>query len=388
MRRQHRIDLVPGFDERRQGHAGLFLQPFEHLHHVARLLEICGARPVSHMHQKVSLQGLFKRCLKTVDQVCRQVRDETDRVDQRSFSERRQLQLADRRIEGRERHVLGEHVCAGETVEQGRLAGVRIADQRNDRRAGTAAAGALHGAGAFDFIQIAPQADDLVVQHPAVRLKLAFTWARQEAGATALTLKVGPRAHEARALIQDARQLDLQAALFRPCPEAEDFEDQPGPVDDLHAEAFLEVALLNRGQRAVDDSQRAVFGFKVRRHAIHDTAGQQEGGIDLADLVRPDKAEPATEGFNKARCLAQPVRCRTICRREPRDNHAGNFRRRQAINEFLGQSGLVSVHLFVEKLDRRARRNGRDRVLVDQLRRTPVTPEQYTEVVEPCDNAL
>jgi hypothetical protein len=40
-----------------------------------------------------------------------------------------------------------------------------------------------------------------------------------------------------------------------------------------------------------------------------------------------------------------------------------------------------------EQLDRRARHDGRDRMLVDKLRVT-VAPEQQTEIVEPGDNPL
>jgi len=38
-------------------------------------------------------------------------------------------------------------------------------------------------------------------------------------------------------------------------PRTEDFEDEPGPVDDLGLPLALEVALLNRRQCAVDDDQ-------------------------------------------------------------------------------------------------------------------------------------
>ena len=55
-------------------------------------------------------------------------------------------------------------------------------------------------------------------------------------------------------------EFDLQRALARPRPFAEDFEDQPGPVDDLGLERLLEIALLHRRERAIHDDE---FGLLV-----------------------------------------------------------------------------------------------------------------------------
>ncbi len=49
------------------------------------------------------------------------------------------------------------------------------------------------------------------------------------------------------------------------------------------------------------------------------------------------------------------------------------------------QAGESSAAL--EQLDRLARHDGRDRMLVDKLRMT-IAPEQETEIVEPGDDAL
>src|SRR5450432_4716424 len=46
-----------------------------------------------------------------------------------------------------------------------------------------------------------------------------------------------------------------------------------------------------------------------------------------------------------------------------------------------------SILAAFEQLDRSARHDGRDRVLVDKLRMT-VAPKQQAEIVEPGDNAL
>src|SRR5690606_5748329 len=48
---------------------------------------------------------------------------------------------------------------------------------------------------------------------------------------------------------------------------------------------------------------------------------------------------------------------------------------------------VVGRMLGIEQLDRRAGHDGRDRVLVDQLR-LRIAPEQQAEIVEPGDDAL
>ena len=51
------------------------------------------------------------------------------------------------------------------------------------------------------------------------------------------------------------RQFDLQPPLCSCGPLAEYFQDQAGPVDDFDPCFFLKIALLDRGQCAVDDQE-------------------------------------------------------------------------------------------------------------------------------------
>ncbi len=66
-------------------------------------------------------------------------------------------------------------------------------------------------------------------------------------------------------------KLDLQRAFLGARPAPEDLKDQPGPVDDLDAPFLLQIALLNRAQRA------------VHHHEV-DFLGRDEPG-DLLDLA-------------------------------------------------------------------------------------------------------
>ena len=64
----------------------------------------------------------------------------SDRMTVRAM---RQPHPAQRRIERGKQHVLGEHAGAGQPVEQGRLAGVGVADDRDDRERHLLALGAV-----------------------------------------------------------------------------------------------------------------------------------------------------------------------------------------------------------------------------------------------------
>ena len=115
-----------------------------------------------------------------------------------------------------------------------------------------------------------------------MRLDLRFTRTTDRAETATLPLKVGPGPDQSAALIGQVRQLDLQTAFAGARPGAENLKDQSGSVDDLAMPGALEIALLNRRQRAVDNQQIDI----VRRRQIaqfRHLAGTEQGagpGLD------------------------------------------------------------------------------------------------------------
>ena len=87
------------------------------------------------MQQQVGRRDLLERRAKGGDQRVRQPLDEADRVGHEQLAPIRQPHLADERIERDEQRVRRDRVAAGQRVEQRRLAGVGVADER-DRRDG------------------------------------------------------------------------------------------------------------------------------------------------------------------------------------------------------------------------------------------------------------
>src|SRR6185369_478398 len=132
-----------------------------------------------------------------------------------------------------------------------RLAGIGIADQRDDRPRCAAPALAMEAAGAAYLFQLAAQAGHAIADHPPVGLDLRLARPAEEPEAAALTFEVGPRANEAPRLVIKVGQFNLEPAFRRRRPFAKDLQDQAGAVDHLALELFLKVALLDRGERAV-----------------------------------------------------------------------------------------------------------------------------------------
>jgi hypothetical protein len=98
---------------------------------------------------------------------------------------------------------------------------------------------------------------------------LRLAGAAEKAEAAALSLQVGPGAHQPALLVGEMRQLHLQTPLAGGGALAEDLQDQAGAVEHLAAPGLLQVALLHRAQGVIDDGQRDVALADQRRQLPH-----------------------------------------------------------------------------------------------------------------------
>ena len=166
----------------------------------------------------------------------------------------------------------------------------------------------------FTVVELALQLADALADQPAVDFELALAGPAEEAEAAALALQMGPRPHQPRALIGERRQLDLQPAFMGAGARAEDFEDEAGAVDDLGLPLALEIALLHRRQRPVDDDETdlllgdrlaqrldlAAADQRRRNRPVetHDLAGDD---VEVDRLGEPDRlVEPASRRASSA----------------------------------------------------------------------------------------
>ena len=203
------------------------------------------------MQDDVGLDHLFERGAEGRHQHGRQIGDEADGIGEDDAVAVRQCDRPQRRVERGKQHVGRDNARRGHAVEQRRFAGVGVTDQRHDRIRHALAAVAMQLAGALDLVELAFDAFDAVFDHAPVGFELGFARPAEKAEAAALALEMGPGAHQPAFLIIEMGVLDLQRAFARARAPAEDFQDQPGTVDDFRVPGFFQVALLHRRDRAI-----------------------------------------------------------------------------------------------------------------------------------------
>ena len=184
-------------------------------------------------------------------------------------------------------------------VEQRRLAGVGIADERDRRHVDLVAALAqLRSAPAHDF--------DLVLQRlhadadaPAIRFELGFAGAPR-ADAAAKTRQRLARSDQPRQQVLQLRELDLQLAFARAGAPREDVENQLRAIDDLAIETLVQLAQLRRRQLVVEDDEVGVgFGRGVRQH-VDLAAAEERRRIRLGSILQHAQHDARARGFGEA----------------------------------------------------------------------------------------
>ncbi len=133
---------------------------------------------------------------------------------------------------------------------------------------------------ALDAFELALDARDALVDQAAVGLDLGLAGAAEKAEAAALALQMGPGAHQPALLVGEMGELDLQRAFARARAPAEDFQDQPGAVDDLGVPGLLQIALLHRRERAIDHDEAGLEAFHEAGDLLDLALAEIGGGAD------------------------------------------------------------------------------------------------------------
>ena len=112
-------------------------------------------------------------------------------------------------------------------------------------------------------------------------------------------------------------QLDLQPPFSGCRAFAEDFQDQPGPVDHLALQLLFEIALLDRRKRTVDDHQLGLALVAGDVDVLDLAFAEQGAGPRLADrdgnrvgYLQPDRQRQAARFLEPRRsvdCGGGPV---------------------------------------------------------------------------------
>ena len=123
----------------------------QHLAHGVDLALRVGDAGVDDVDEVVGPGGDLERALERLDEAVGQAAHEADGVGEQHRLAAGQGEAPGRRVERGEQAVLGQHAGVGERVEQRRLAGVGVADDRHRGEAAAVALLALQRAGAAEL---------------------------------------------------------------------------------------------------------------------------------------------------------------------------------------------------------------------------------------------
>ncbi|MNE05669.1 hypothetical protein D3C80_982390 [compost metagenome] len=342
---------------------------------------------VDHVQQQVGIARLLERGAERLDQLVRQVTDEADGIGEDHRTDVVELQTAQGRIEGGEQLVGSEDVSLGQRIEQGRLAGVGIADQRDHRNLRALAPAPRQLALATHLLQALLDLANAHAQQAAVGFQLGLARTAQ-ADTALLPLQVGPATHQTRAQVIQLGQLDLQLALVGARALGEDVENQTGTVQHATLEHPLEVALLTGRKGVIEDDQVGRVALDLIADLLDLAAADQEAGARLM----PGNVDEANH--------------LGACRTSQLEKLVGIFTRLGRLTFQMNQNGPVTalmalkeqdwrLRLFVVarfallaagQTDRTARNHGGNGVLVDHL--ADGVLQQDDELVERLDLTL
>ena len=80
------------------------------------------------------------------------------------------------------------------------------------------------------------------------------------------------------------RQFHLQRAFRRAGALAKDFQNQPGAIDHLGLQQFFKIALLHRGNGAIDDDHFGLHRCNQAGQTLDLAAAQQARDLHVAQL--------------------------------------------------------------------------------------------------------
>ena len=153
---------------------------------------------VDDVEQQVGVGGLVERRAERRDEIVRQLLDEADGVGDEDRRLGRRHEPADRRVERREQLVGDVDVAAGQRAHQRRLAGVRVADERDRRQLAAALAPRLARRPRC-ATSSSLELGDAIADAPAIELERALAGAlAADAAAHAIAAAARPRAAAAR----------------------------------------------------------------------------------------------------------------------------------------------------------------------------------------------
>ena len=227
-------------------HEGRFARRADFVQNGVHRLDLFTGLRMTDVHdvqQQVGPHDFLERGLECLDEAVRQFADEADGVSQQHVLIGGQAQAAGGGVERGEKFVLSKHLGAGQGVEQGGFAGIRVTDDGGERPVVALAPLALGGTLAADDFQFAGNSGNAVLHAAAVGFKLRFT-VTTHPDAALLAGQVAPETGQAREQMLELREFNLQLAFLRAGALRKNIKDERSAVEDLAIEDAFEVSAL------------------------------------------------------------------------------------------------------------------------------------------------
>jgi hypothetical protein len=194
---------------------------------------------VDHVDEQVGLADDLERRAERLDELVGQLAHEADGVGEQHGLATGQVEAPDARVEGGEEPVLDEHAGVGQAVQQRRLAGVGVPDDRDGPVAGPGTALGLGAAGPGQGLEVGLEAAHAAEEAAPVDLELGLARGPRTRSAPAPRPPHGPGlagegdapAPQPGQAVAQLRQLDLGPALGGAGVLGEDVEDHLGAAD-------------------------------------------------------------------------------------------------------------------------------------------------------------
>ena len=227
--------------------------------HGLHLGDRVGVRGVHDVQDHIRLADLLQGRAEGLDQLGGQVAHEADRVGERVLAPVSGASPAHGRVEGREERVLDEDARVRQTVQQRRLAGVRVPGDGHRWYCPATTRSPLCASGGFHACNVRAQLRHTRADTAAIQLDLRLTGtpgtdtrAARDA-ATGLTGHGLAPAAQTRQQVLKLGQLHLRLALTRLGVLSKNIEDEGGAINDLSVDNIFQPAALGGSQLLVDD---------------------------------------------------------------------------------------------------------------------------------------
>jgi hypothetical protein len=188
----------------------------------------------------------------------RQLSDKPNGVGNENRKVSAQLNAANQRVERGKQSAGNQCVFFGERAEKGRLARIRISDQRDERKLIATSAFAMKVPMLSNLLDLPLQRGNPMADLPAIHFQLRFTrTARSDSAAK--PGEIIPVTRQSGESVCELGEFDLKFSFLRAGSSGEDIENQTRAVDNFRLEDFFQIFCLAGRKLLVENNE--VYAF-------------------------------------------------------------------------------------------------------------------------------